>query len=119
MSEESGLDEAAAGGYELFAVSNHYGNLVGGHYTAFCKAPSPTDAAAAAKDASAALGSSGAPQMEGKESVPKKGASSNKDGGAPSKEPWFSYNDEVVTRINASNVASPCAYILCYHRRGG
>ena len=23
--------------YDLFAVSNHYGNLLGGHYTAYCK----------------------------------------------------------------------------------
>ena len=23
--------------YDLFGVSNHYGSLVGGHYTAFCK----------------------------------------------------------------------------------
>ena len=23
--------------YDLFAISNHYGSLCGGHYTAFCK----------------------------------------------------------------------------------
>jgi ubiquitin C-terminal hydrolase len=23
--------------YDLFAVSNHYGQLLGGHYTAYCK----------------------------------------------------------------------------------
>ena len=23
--------------YELFAISNHYGSLLGGHYTAYCK----------------------------------------------------------------------------------
>jgi ubiquitin carboxyl-terminal hydrolase 2/21 len=27
--------------YELFAVSNHYGNLSGGHYTAMCRVPQP------------------------------------------------------------------------------
>lgn len=26
--------------YNLYAVSNHYGDVSGGHYTAFCKAPS-------------------------------------------------------------------------------
>jgi ubiquitin C-terminal hydrolase len=25
--------------YNLFAVSNHMGNLSGGHYTAYCKSP--------------------------------------------------------------------------------
>ena len=25
--------------YDLYAVSNHYGSLNGGHYTAFCKNP--------------------------------------------------------------------------------
>ena len=111
MSEESGLSEAAAGGYELFAVSNHYGNLVGGHYTAFCKAP-PPGGDLLQKDSG---GSSAPAQKEGA----RKGASSSKDGGAAAnKELWFSYNDEVVTKIGAANVASPCAYILCYHRRG-
>ena len=28
--------------YELYAVSNHYGNLVGGHYTVFCRANTDT-----------------------------------------------------------------------------
>jgi len=28
--------------YDLYAVSNHYGSLNGGHYTAFCK-NAPTD----------------------------------------------------------------------------
>ena len=25
--------------YDLYAISNHYGSLNGGHYTAFCKNP--------------------------------------------------------------------------------
>lgn len=25
--------------YDLFAVSNHYGNMTGGHYTAYAKNP--------------------------------------------------------------------------------
>lgn len=28
------------GSYSLYAVSNHYGTMEGGHYTAFCKSPS-------------------------------------------------------------------------------
>lgn len=39
VSEDSGLDEATAGKYNLTAVSNHFGNMIGGHYTAYCKAP--------------------------------------------------------------------------------
>lgn len=30
---------AAAPVYDLFAVSNHYGGLGGGHYTAYCRMP--------------------------------------------------------------------------------
>ena len=38
-------DERTATGedpvYDLFAVSNHYGNPQGGHYTAFCRVRRP------------------------------------------------------------------------------
>jgi len=36
------LQESAKRGqviYDLYAVSNHYGSLNGGHYTAYCKNP--------------------------------------------------------------------------------
>ena len=36
------LDKSTPGGecvYDLYAVSNHFGSLSGGHYTAFCKNP--------------------------------------------------------------------------------
>ncbi|GAB4823329.1 hypothetical protein N2152v2_010375 [Parachlorella kessleri] len=62
--------------YDLFGVSNHYGSLSGGHYTAICRVP---------------LG-----------------------GG---KEAWYSYNDEVVTRVTAQQAVSQHAYILFYARR--
>ncbi|CAI9735515.1 ubiquitin carboxyl-terminal hydrolase 31 [Octopus vulgaris] len=35
----STYDESLRDAYDLFAVCNHYGNLIGGHYTAFCKNP--------------------------------------------------------------------------------
>ncbi|KAK9811723.1 hypothetical protein WJX72_008998 [[Myrmecia] bisecta] len=40
VSEEM-LEAEAAKEYDLFAVSNHFGNLVGGHYTATCLLPQP------------------------------------------------------------------------------
>ena len=104
VSQESGLDEASAGGYELFAVSNHYGNLVGGHYTAVCRAPALQQAAEAPHQ-----------QQPAKEAA---APASGKDGAKRgSKELWYSCNDEVVTPLSAARVASPCAYILCYHRK--
>ena len=41
MSEDmAGIAEDAR--YDLYAVSNHYGNLVGGHYTVYCLANADT-----------------------------------------------------------------------------
>ncbi|KAH3860654.1 ubiquitin carboxyl-terminal hydrolase 31-like [Dreissena polymorpha] len=34
-----GSDEELYNHYDLYAVANHYGNMSGGHYTAFCKNP--------------------------------------------------------------------------------
>ena len=34
-----GADDVPQVIYDLYAVSNHYGSLGGGHYTAFCKNP--------------------------------------------------------------------------------
>jgi hypothetical protein len=113
VSQESGLDEASAGGYELFAVSNHYGNLVGGHYTAVCRAPATPQTPAAEH-----------PQPQQQQPPPPKEAAAAAPAGAGkdgakrgAKELWYSCNDEAVTPLSAARVASPCAYILCYHRR--
>ena len=104
MSQESGLDEASTGSYVLFAVANHYGNLVGGHYTVVCRAP-PADGVLDKADTPAVrdAGRRGARGEDGKDAL--------------CKDPWFSCSDEVVTRLPAASVASPCAYILCYHRK--
>jgi ubiquitin C-terminal hydrolase len=77
VSEDSGLDEASVGKYDLLGVSNHFGNLVGGHYTAVCKVPESNG----------------------------------------SQDQWIEYNDERVTKLSASSVASATAYILCYCRK--
>eukprot|EP00798_Chlamydomonas_sp_ICE-L_P020878 gene20878-27720_t len=58
--------------YDCFAVSNHFGSLGGGHYTAFCK------------------------MEDGK---------------------WFCYDDSHCSEVEQSEVISPAAYVLFYHRR--
>ncbi|KDD74613.1 hypothetical protein H632_c1183p0, partial [Helicosporidium sp. ATCC 50920] len=65
--------------YDLYAVSNHYGSLAGGHYTAACRVPGGL-------------------------------------GAAPG-EAWYSFNDEIVTRVTPEQVVSPSAYMLFYVRR--
>ena len=40
MSEDAAAGFAEDPSYDLYAVSNHFGNLVGGHYTTFCRANS-------------------------------------------------------------------------------
>jgi ubiquitin carboxyl-terminal hydrolase 2/21 len=37
LSDEAGATDAAAASYDLYAVSNHFGSMVGGHYTAACR----------------------------------------------------------------------------------
>lgn len=64
------------GEYDLFAVSNHFGTLGGGHYTAACRVP--------------AAGGGG---------------------------DWYSFNDEVITKISQQQVVSQNAYILFYAQR--
>lgn len=67
--------------YDLFAVSNHYGTLGGGHYTAICRAPM-----------------------------------------AGGKETWYSYNDEVVTQVPATQVrreGRECERAIVWGGEGG
>jgi ubiquitin carboxyl-terminal hydrolase 4/11 len=39
LSAKNGLGEDVSLQYDLYAVSNHYGSLSFGHYTAYCKNP--------------------------------------------------------------------------------
>jgi len=59
--------------YDLYAISNHFGSLGGGHYTAYCK---------------------------------------HRDDGQ-----WYLYDDSSVRPVPASQVLSPAAYVLFYHRK--
>ena len=61
--------------YDLYAVSNHTGNVGGGHYTATCRV-------------------------------------SGGDG-----DKWWHFNDDVVTAVAPTGVATQNAYILFYSRR--
>ena len=61
--------------YDLYAVSNHIGELGGGHYTAFCRMPGD-------------------------------------------QQQWYTFDDNIVSEMNAQDVNSSDAYVLFYIRRG-
>ncbi|GIM09820.1 hypothetical protein Vretimale_13556 [Volvox reticuliferus] len=77
--------------YDLFAVSNHYGSLGGGHYTAYAKLPSPFPGS----------------------TVDAHGAAAE----APSADRWYCFDDSHVSSVAPEAVRSPAAYVLFYRRR--
>ncbi|GLI62655.1 hypothetical protein VaNZ11_005328 [Volvox africanus] len=77
--------------YDLFAVSNHYGSLGGGHYTAYAKLPSPFSGSM----------------------VDVHGAAAE----AQSVERWYCFDDSHVSLVAPEAVRSPAAYVLFYRRR--
>lgn len=87
--EAQGTAAPSSQSYDLFAVSHHFGNMVGGHYTATCMVP-PLERRAA--DAKAEEGQPRGPQ-------------------------WWTFNDDQVSRIAPQSVVSNTAYMLFYVRR--
>ncbi|KAG2425706.1 hypothetical protein HXX76_013548 [Chlamydomonas incerta] len=76
--------------YDCFAVSNHYGSMGGGHYTAYAKLPGPPPGTAAGADGAAAS--------------------------APD-EKWYCFDDSHVSHVEPDAVRSSAAYVLFYRRR--
>jgi hypothetical protein len=83
--------------YDLIGVSNHHGNLHGGHYVAHCNLAGAPDAATAS--ASTPTGSE------------------KSDGSASPSSRWLLFNDAHVTEVNPSSAAGPTAYVLFYKLR--
>ncbi|EFJ42377.1 hypothetical protein VOLCADRAFT_67166, partial [Volvox carteri f. nagariensis] len=73
--------------YDLFAVSNHYGSMGGGHYTAYAKLPSPPQDA------------------------------QTQEAATHSGDRWYCFDDSRVSSVDPEGVRSPAAYVLFYRRR--
>ncbi|KAG2452953.1 hypothetical protein HYH02_002290 [Chlamydomonas schloesseri] len=74
--------------YDCFAVSNHYGSMGGGHYTAYAKLPGPPPGVGGGEAAAAAAG-----------------------------EKWYCFDDSHVSAVEPDSVRSSAAYVLFYRRR--
>ena len=115
VSEEaqaSGGGQEGSQSYDLFAVSHHYGNMVGGHYTATCMVPPLTEARS----------KSGVSNSQGGEGAAKKEGAANEGVPGGTREPprgaqWWTFNDDQVSRIAPQLVVSNTAYMLFYVRR--
>lgn len=94
--------------YDLFAVSQHFGNMVGGHYTATCMVPPP-----GADDKAATRGAGAGAKEVSKDS--KDGAGGKED--PPRGPQWWTFNDDQVSRIAPQSVVSNTAYMLFYVRK--
>ena len=70
--------------YELYAVSNHYGTVSGGHYTAYCR------------------------NAYSRRCEPMRLLI------APMPPRWHSFDDSTVTEIEPARVVSAAAYVLFY-----
>jgi ubiquitin C-terminal hydrolase len=120
-------DKEAGPEYDLYAVINHTGTMAGGHYVATCRAPGapPLDCGTPCPCAAAALllvlsktgrlrkGQHVAQGMVRCHLVHHHAAPRP----TGTKDQWYTFNDEVVVKTQASSVATANAYILFYVRR--
>ena len=92
--------------FDLFAVINHMGSMLGGHYTANCKfdSLSLSGSEAAAEGARAPGGGA----AEG-------GASDSDDEASAAR--WLHFDDHKVTEISDEDVVTRDAYLLFFRRR--
>ncbi len=129
----------AAHGYDLYAVSHHFGNMVGGHYTATCMVPplQPTSpqqqpphtnggghitgngvpsSSTSAGVFTSTTGGGGAAAAAAAAAAG--GTTSTAAGGTTiATTQWWTFNDEHVSRIAPHSVVSNTAYMLFYVRR--
>ncbi len=73
--------------YELYGVLNHMGDMMGGHYTAYCKGTPCTDGGVEELDCSS---------MD---------------------HLWLNFDDEFVEEISPDKIVTESAYVLFYRRR--
>ena len=91
--------------YDLFAVINHMGSMLGGHYTANCKFDSLS-----LSGSGTAAGSACAPG-----SAVGGGASDSDDDASAAR--WLHFDDHKVTEISDDAVVTKDAYLLFFRRR--
>lgn len=109
--------------YDLYAVINHYGGMIGGHYTAYARLPS--DKNSQRSDVGECVGSSDRfhppllfPLVICCHSV----ANLSPPSSSPSPHPshptgWRLFDDSTVTMVEESQVVTRYAYVLFYRRR--
>lgn len=107
--------------YDLYAVINHYGGMIGGHYTAYARLPS--DKNSQRSD----VGESRRPFPPGRVgptrlcpvlfSRPVSNLSFLSHPPPPHPTGWRLFDDSTVTMVEESQVVTRYAYVLFYRRR--
>ncbi|NXA37773.1 UBP19 hydrolase, partial [Eudromia elegans] len=90
--------------YDLYAVINHYGGMIGGHYTAYARLPN--DKNSQRSDVGEHAGPSPLPPPPPAPPDPR----------VPSPG-WRLFDDSTVTTVDESQVVTRYAYVLFYRRR--
>ena len=92
--------------YDCYAVSNHFGGLGGGHYTAYARWVGGGDRG---------RGRRGCEKSDGNNEEEIDGGSSSS---SSSSSPWYTFDDSrVTTCVDESEVVSSAAYCLYYKRK--
>lgn len=95
--------------YDLYAVINHYGGMIGGHYTAYARLPN--DKNSQRSD----VGEDQLPSPPPPPILPQLGTVSLLN---PSlRSGWRLFDDSTVTTVDESQVVTRYAYVLFYRRR--
>lgn len=98
--------------YDLYAVINHYGGMIGGHYTAYARLPS--DKNSQRSDVGESLFREvyyNLCRSVGRSSV------TNVCPLPPPPTGWRLFDDSTVTMVEESQVVTRYAYVLFYRRR--
>lgn len=102
-----GQKEEQLPSYDLYAVINHYGGMIGGHYTACARLPN--DRSSQRSDVGEGTHKQQA-RCVGGWSRPRSRSSRPAAG-------WRLFDDSTVTTVDESQVVTRYAYVLFYRRR--
>lgn len=96
--------------YDLYAVINHYGGMIGGHYTAYARLPS---------DKNSQRSDVGGSTLSAVVRVKKKNNAqlANLHLSSLSATGWRLFDDSTVTMVEESQVVTRYAYVLFYRRQ--